>query len=84
VPITSDDACRAAYPGDVDTAFYVCAGYPDGGIDTCQGDSGGPLVVDGRLAGIVHGGEGCARPGKPGVYVRMTEFTDEVAGQLAG
>jgi secreted trypsin-like serine protease len=82
VPVTSDVACRAAYPGDVDTTVFVCAGYAEGGIDTCQGDSGGPLVLDGRLAGIVHGGEGCARPGKPGVYVRMTAFVDEVTPQL--
>jgi trypsin len=82
VPITSDAACRAAYPNDVDTALFVCAGYPDGGIDTCQGDSGGPLVIGGRLAGLVHGGEGCARPGKPGVYVRLTAFVNEVNAQL--
>ena len=54
----------------------LCAGYPQGGTDTCQGDSGGPLFgrdASGALkvVGATSFGEGCAQPGKPGVYARV-------------
>ena len=58
----------------------VCAGFPQGGVDTCQGDSGGPLfggpATGGlRVVGATSFGEGCARPGKPGVYARVGDTT---------
>lgn len=77
VPITSDPYCGGAY-SDFDVQTMVCAGYPQGGVDTCQGDSGGPMF--GRTAlgalkvvGATSFGEGCARPGKPGVYARVAD-----------
>jgi trypsin len=60
----------------------VCAGYPEGGIDSCQGDSGGPLVVDGKLVGIVSTGNGCARPGSPGIYTRAAAYEADIRAQL--
>jgi secreted trypsin-like serine protease len=87
VPITTDAYCANAYKGGLDTAgddgafdakTMLCAGYPQGGKDTCQGDSGGPLLVTEpggalRLVGATSFGNGCAQPGKPGVYARLAE-----------
>ena len=53
---------------------------PQGGVDTCQGDSGGPMFgrmppARCRVVGSTSYGEGCARPGKPGVYARVGDDT---------
>ncbi|KAK6628111.1 hypothetical protein RUM44_010593 [Polyplax serrata] len=61
----------------------ICAGTAEGGKDTCQGDSGGPLLCKNSqaplawyVAGVVSHGEGCARPGEPGAYTRISLFID--------
>ena len=79
VPITTDAYCAGAY-SDFDPATMVCAGFPQGGVDTCQGDSGGPMfgrTTAGalRVVGTTSFGEGCARPGRPGVYGRVADDT---------
>jgi trypsin len=88
VPITTDVYCDQAYAdsGGIDPATMVCAGFPEGGVDTCQGDSGGPMfgrtsagVL--RVVGATSFGEGCARPGKPGVYARVAD--DVLRGWIA-
>jgi trypsin len=83
VPITTDEYCESAYSDedgwDFDPETMICAGYPEGGIDTCQGDSGGPLFAPAstalRVVGVTSWGDGCAQPGKPGVYARVADTT---------
>jgi secreted trypsin-like serine protease len=50
----------------------VCAGSDT--ADSCQFDSGGPLLVRGRVAALTSWGHGCAKPGYPGVYTRITSL----------
>ncbi|CAH2083327.1 unnamed protein product [Euphydryas editha] len=73
VPTMSNDECRKAY--NTLTPRQFCAGVPEGGKDSCQGDSGGPAVAtdSGVQVGIVSFGEGCARPGYPGVYIEVAK-----------
>ncbi|XP_060521665.1 trypsin-1-like [Cylas formicarius] len=67
VPVVNHLSCRLIYGSTVNNRMW-CAGYSAGGRDSCQGDSGGPAVINGRLAGVVNFGAGCARAGLPGVY----------------
>jgi secreted trypsin-like serine protease len=79
VPVTTDSYCAGAY-SQFSAATMICAGYPAGGVDTCQGDSGGPMFGHTstgalRVVGTTSFGEGCAEPGKPGVYGRVGDTT---------
>jgi secreted trypsin-like serine protease len=79
VPITTDAYCADAY-SSFEAQTQICAGYPQGGVDTCQGDSGGPMFGRNaagalRVVGATSYGDGCARPGKPGVYARVGDDT---------
>jgi secreted trypsin-like serine protease len=69
----------------------ICAIGP--GIDACQGDSGGPLNAavyhhsSGRAVavqvGIVSWGIGCAVPGNPGVYTRVSQHLSWIRRAMA-
>lgn len=89
VPIVSNEDANAAYKplGSSITENMIAAGVPEGGRDACQGDSGGPfLVKDGTgswiLAGATSWGIGCARPGLPGLYTRLSRYGDWLAAYL--
>jgi trypsin len=72
VPVVARATCRNNYSATAITDRMFCAGVSAGGKDSCQGDSGGPIVSSSRvLLGIVSWGDGCARPGKPGVYASV-------------
>ncbi|XP_071479359.1 trypsin-1-like [Diadema antillarum] len=91
VPIVSYDDCTTAYSKDEIYPSMICAGYSEGGKDACQGDSGGPLVfMDPNddvpvwyLGGVVSWGDGCADPGKYGVYADVSKFQEWIAEKKA-
>ncbi|NWI44895.1 PRS56 protease, partial [Picathartes gymnocephalus] len=88
VPLLSQETCRGALGKDLLTSAMFCAGYLSGGIDSCQGDSGIPLACQDPtshhfvLYGITSWGDGCVERGKPGVYTRVTAFTDWLSLQM--
>lgn len=90
VPLVPRKTCTdKLFYGDKVTDRMICAGdAQNGGIDSCQGDSGGPLATarrgpNARLVGIVSWGEGCAKPGKPGIYARVPVLNDWIEACMA-
>nr|XP_027808174.1 transmembrane protease serine 9 [Marmota flaviventris] len=75
VQLLSEQTCRRFYPVQISSRM-LCAGFPQGGVDSCSGDAGGPLACrepSGRwvLTGVTSWGYGCGRPHFPGVYTRV-------------
>ncbi|MEU3689100.1 serine protease [Streptomyces narbonensis] len=88
VPFVSDADCQDAYGSSLVPGEEICAGYNEGGVDTCQGDSGGPMFRKDNAGawiqvGIVSWGEGCARPGYPGVYTEVSTFAAAIKSAAA-
>ncbi|KAM5228809.1 plasminogen [Ctenodactylus gundi] len=81
LPVIENKVCnRYEYLNGRVRSTELCAGNLAGGTDSCQGDSGGPLVCFEKdkyiLQGVTSWGLGCARPNKPGVYVRVSRFVN--------
>ncbi|KAM6395975.1 transmembrane protease serine 9 [Rhynochetos jubatus] len=86
VNVIGDQACKKFYPVQISSRM-VCAGFPQGSVDSCSGDAGGPLACkepSGKwfLAGITSWGYGCARPYFPGVYTKVTAVQGWIAQNL--
>merc|ERR1719339_775746 len=81
-----DTLCTEEY-GFLMREDMLCAG--EEGKDSCSGDSGGPLVCplgeaeSPVLAGVTSWGQGCGRPGKPGVYTEVSYFYDWIQATIA-
>ena len=78
VTTMTNSQCQSSnHPHHKITDNMICA--EAAGKDSCKGDSGGPLAVLGqdgsyRQIGVVSWGKGCARPGYPGVYTRVSSL----------
>ncbi|CAL8362160.1 unnamed protein product [Lota lota] len=83
VPLVDRKQCQQQLPEYNITSSMLCAGFPEGGVDSCQGDSGGPLICEENnhwvLTGVTSFGVGCGRPQHPGVYARVSAFTPWLA-----
>lgn len=78
--------CRDRYAsiGGVITDSMLCAGQLDGGgLDGCYGDSGGPLIYKGFVVGLVSFGYECGHHYYPGVYTRVSEFSEWIVKTVA-
>lgn len=80
VPLTT---CMVPYP-HIQTNTTICAGNEL--FDSCKGDSGGPLWTRSSkntsqilLVGVVSFGQGCASPGAPGVYARISAYNNWIS-----
>lgn len=75
IPVISKERCNQLYKyvGGLEKGEF-CAAYEDGMRDSCVGDSGGPFAIQGRLAGVVSWGIGCADPEYPGVYTEVATY----------
>ncbi|KAJ2940450.1 hypothetical protein O0L34_g133 [Tuta absoluta] len=84
VVVVTNDECNEWYESQgskVKVAqTQMCAGHEQGGRDSCWADSGGPLMVHGdkgraTVIGVVSTGSGCARARMPGIYTRVSRYT---------
>ncbi|RWS10965.1 plasma kallikrein-like protein [Dinothrombium tinctorium] len=83
VPIVANKQCAKWKESVRIDEDVICAGPENGGIDSCKGDSGGPLMwlnkksKQWKLIGIIASGpEFCAIRKDPGIYVRVSNYSE--------
>lgn len=93
VPIVSNEDCSKVFTNFTHVnPNQACAGG-EGGRDACKGDSGGPLMtkypkVDETeeeqwyQEGIIYRGLGCGRKNVPGLYARVSRYTNWILNNL--
>jgi trypsin len=84
-PVDSDTCIRQYNEATIiKPAIMLCASNPSPGHDSCNGDSGGPLLdtATGTQVGIVSFGIGCGDPIFPGVYTRVSAYTNWIHDRI--
>ena len=80
-----DNACGDYSYFDVTKQICANGGTSSSTIDTCQGDSGGPMVAllnsVPTLTGVTSAGQGCAIWAYPGIYTRVSAFSDWITAK---
>jgi secreted trypsin-like serine protease len=77
VPLLSNAECTRVHGEGFAAGSMVCAGdLACGGVGACSGDRGAPLFIEGpggaTQVGIAGWGVGCALPGLPALYTRVS------------
>ncbi|HEX2449060.1 MAG TPA: trypsin-like serine protease [Methyloceanibacter sp.] len=72
----------------IDVKRNICAAGKGRRADSCQGDSGGPLVAKVQdkfvQVGVVSWGHSCADGVFPGVYTKVSSYTDWINETMNG
>lgn len=73
------DSCWVSFTVET-ISFSQCINW---NLFPWQADSGGPMISEANiLIGIVSTGIGCARPGLPGIYTRVSEYANWIEGSI--
>lgn len=78
LPIVDQAECRKKWSRVNITDQQLCAGG-EFNVDSCYGDSGGPLMSQSlywTLEGVVSFGNRCGLENWPGIYTRVSAYTD--------
>nr|CAD7456460.1 unnamed protein product [Timema tahoe] len=81
-PILNHKKCLDLHGLADNVVDIICTDIKGGGV--CQGDSGGPLILGGILVGVTSWGKGCAYPGYPAVFTKVSAFGRWVASVTEG
>lgn len=73
--VFSSKECNIFFEGDV-LVDQICAGWKHQERDSMRGDSGGALVSGNIQIGIVSWGRDCKRKYYPGVYTKVSYYTN--------
>ncbi|XP_039466216.1 serine protease 27-like isoform X2 [Oreochromis aureus] len=81
VPVVGNNECQCYYEDltfSSITENMICTGLQAGGTSSCYGDGGGALMIETGSVwiqiGIVSFSVGCARPLRPEVYTRVSQY----------